>query len=347
MGELVGISGGLAAAPLVPPTRLTIPTYDGSGQAVHPDVVRFPAPWRGWEYWMAFTPYPRSDQAKENPSIAVSHDGVHWEVPEGITNPVVAAPRDGYNSDPDLTYDPALDRLVMVYRTVSGGENLISAISTGDGRGWTLPRLIFRRRNHGIVSPSVVARPGAPPSVWYVDAGSRKCRERVTRVLTQQGEGMANLEQARPESGWSPAQLVAMHQPGFSVWHLDVIWVAARSEYWAVYPANRSFTCRGRDLFFARSRDGISWTTYRTPVLRRTDADWMGASLYRGSLLYDPSRDAIRIYFSASAPGSVWQVGYVEYRLRDFLASLEKGTDATPVMASRPSRTLGDTAREP
>lgn len=342
-----GLVAGLSAPALVPPTRLIIPTYDGSGQAVHPDVVRFPVPWHGWEYWMAFTPYPKSDQAMENPSIAVSHDGVRWEVPNGLTNPIVVQPQEGYNSDPDLSYDPGLNRLVMIYRTVAGGENLIRAISSGDGRAWTLPRLVFRRKNHGIVSPTIVVRPGAPPAVWYVDAGSRKCRERMTRVLTQHGEGMANLEQARPEVGWGQAQSVAMRQPGFAIWHLDVIWVGERGEYWAIYPANRSFTCNGRDLFFARSRDGVTWTTYRTPVMRRRDADWMGASLYRGSLLYDAARDAIRIYFSASAPGSVWQVGYVEYRVRDFLTALEKGTDATSGMMTRPILALDDTPAEP
>ncbi|MEP6591154.1 MAG: hypothetical protein ABJC19_08215 [Gemmatimonadota bacterium] len=345
--ELDEVVAGLQAQPLVAATRLVIPTYDGSGQAVHPDVVRFAAPWHGWEYWMAFTPYPKSDQAMENPSLAVSHDGVRWEVPADLVNPLIAAPTEGYNSDPDLSYDAGLDRLVLIYRTVTGGENLIRTISSGDGRDWTLPRLAFRRKNHGIVSPTVASRPNAPPSVWYVDAGNRKCRARITRVLMQEGPGMHALEQAQPEVGWGATQSVGLVQPGFSVWHLDVIWVAERSEYWAIYPANRNFSCRGRELFFARSRDGISWTTYRTPVLRRRDADWMGASLYRGSLLYDAKRDVIRIYFSASAPGSIWQIGYMEYRVKDFLAGLENGAGAASVAMPRPAQNAEDATLEP
>src|SRR5579884_2655894 len=43
----------------VEPTLMTIPTYDGSGQAVHPDVVAFDAPWHGAQYWLTMTPYPK------------------------------------------------------------------------------------------------------------------------------------------------------------------------------------------------------------------------------------------------------------------------------------------------
>lgn len=345
VGEEFGASHMLPIVPLVPLSELTIPTFDGSGQAVHPDVVRFSRPWNGWEYWMAYTPYPGSNEAMENPSLAVSHDGVKWEMPAGFPNPVIPQPAKGYNSDPDLTYDAAADRLVMIYREVSNGQNVIKAISTGDGRSWTLPRTTFRRRNHGIVSPTVVAKPGAAPTVWYVDAGTRRCRERVTRVMRQRGPGMDALEPARAESGWEPPVRVQLQQPGFSVWHLDVIWVPTRNEYWAIYPANRSYSCFGRELFFARSADGINWTTYRAPVFKRSDAEWVRGSLYRGSLLYDASRDAIRIYLSASAPGSVWKIGYVEYRFAEFLQALERNPGVAPAAAPLPVRRTRDDPR--
>lgn len=345
LGDEFGAALVLPIVPLVPLTQLTVPTFDGSGQAVHPDVVRFTKAWNGWEYWMAFTPYPGSSDAMENPSLAVSHDGVRWEMPAGFPNPIIEKPRNGYNSDPDLTYDATLDRLVMIYREVSDGQNTIKAISTGDGRSWTLPKITFRRRNHGIVSPTVVVRPGTAPSVWYVDAGTRRCRERVTRVMTQRGPGMDALEPARPEAGWATPVPVHLEQPGFSVWHLDVIWVAARREYWAIYPANRSYSCFGRELFFARSADGVNWVTYRSPVLKRSDAEWVRGSLYRGSLLYDASRDAIRIYLSASAPGSIWSLGFVEYRFAEFLEALERNPGVTPTTAPLPVRRAFDDAR--
>ena len=338
----------LPIIPLVPLMQLVVPTYDGSGQAVHPDIVRFPAPWNGWEYWMAFTPYPKAEAAMENPSVAVSHDGIRWEVPAELKNPIIGMePGKGYNSDPDLSYDPQLDRLVMIYREVSKGDNVIKAISSSDGRAWTLPKTTFRRRSHGIVSPTVVVAPGASPTVWYVDAGNRGCRERVTRVMTQVGSAMNALEPARAEAGWSTPRLAGLEQPGFSIWHIDVTYIPERHEYWAIYPAERSFSCNGRDLFFARSPDGIKWTSYRTPVLKRNDASWVRASLYRGSLLYDASRDAIRIYLSAAAPGSVWQLGVVEYRFAEFLAALERNPGGAALGTLLPSAATDGIRMEP
>ena len=103
--------------PLTPLVPLDIPTYEHSGQAVHPDVVRFAVAWQGWEYWMAMTPFPKGKEAFENPSILVSHDGLRWQVPTGLSNPLAQTPeRKGYNSDPDLSYDAVNDRLVLIYR---------------------------------------------------------------------------------------------------------------------------------------------------------------------------------------------------------------------------------------
>ena len=49
----------------------TTPTYDGSGQGMHPSVYDAGAgeTWNGHRYWMAMTPYPNNDSTKENPSI--------------------------------------------------------------------------------------------------------------------------------------------------------------------------------------------------------------------------------------------------------------------------------------
>ena len=40
---------------------LTIETPDGSGEAVHPDVLFVPGGFAGHTHWLACTPYPRGD----------------------------------------------------------------------------------------------------------------------------------------------------------------------------------------------------------------------------------------------------------------------------------------------
>ena len=109
------------------PHWLVIPTYDGGGESTEPDIVMFPAPWHGWEYWMIMNPYPNGNDGFENPSIIASHDGIAWSVPDGVVNPLVPYPLVGtaHNSDPDLAYSPGSNNLVLVYREVNNGRNII------------------------------------------------------------------------------------------------------------------------------------------------------------------------------------------------------------------------------
>lgn len=57
---------------------------------------------------MAITPYPNGDDAFENPSLLVSQDGLSWDLPCGLRNPLDIKPGTRYsdpahyNSDPDL-----------------------------------------------------------------------------------------------------------------------------------------------------------------------------------------------------------------------------------------------------
>ena len=86
--------------------RLDIPTYDGSGQAVHPsllvqdDVTSAGSP----RFVMAFTPYTDTDDRVENPSVVVSDDGLNFREEKLGLNPLVPAPEKDHNDDPDLFY---------------------------------------------------------------------------------------------------------------------------------------------------------------------------------------------------------------------------------------------------
>ncbi len=317
-----------ALRPVTPLTLLVVPTYDESGQAVHPDVLWFPSGWHGFEYWMAFTPFPGGHEELENPSIVASHDGIAWEVPAGLSNPVVRRPPTGaYNSDPDLSFDATTDELVMLTRQVRAGFNHVSLLTSTDGVHWTEPRKSFRRRNHGMISPTMVLSSSRDPRLWFVDGGKKKCAKRLTRVMRQEGVGRRPLENPGLEHGWGPAREAGLRQPGYHIWHLDVAWVAARGEYWAVYPAYPAGQCGPRDLFFARSPDGMRWTTYPVPLLRHEDERWTSAMLYRAATLYDAERDVMRLYLylSAAAPGPDWRLGVVEFKLSELLTRLSDG----------------------
>lgn len=322
------LPGSLSSAvpkPLADPVRLTVPTYDGSGQAVEPDVLHFAAPWHGWTYWMVMAPYPGGNGHMENPSILVSQDGHRWVVPPGVTNPLVEPPIDGINSDPALLYDQATDRLAITYREVSGGLNHIKGISSSDGITWSSPRTLFRVPQHGAVGQALTMSDGVHPVAWYVNSGPEGCAARSSQVERRVGTGPAAVGPSASHIDWSAPQAVTLTQPGFVIWHLDVVYIAERHEYWAVYPAYRPADGCGKcELFFARSPDGKVWTTYPGPFLRRSFSNWSEASLYRASALFAPSSDQLTVWLSARSKSGEWSLGLVQYRFTDFIRSLEQ-----------------------
>lgn len=86
--------------------RLDIPTYDGSGQAVHPSLlVQDDGKQEGHpRFILAFTPYTDTDDRVENPSIVVSDDGIIFKEERAGLNPLVQAPERDHNDDPDLFF---------------------------------------------------------------------------------------------------------------------------------------------------------------------------------------------------------------------------------------------------
>ena len=306
-----------------------LPTYDRSMQAVHPDVIRFEQPWNGWEYWMAFTPFPGGQTSFENPSIAVSHNGTNWYVPAGLTNPLVPAPSSGYNSDPDLSFDQGRGELVLIYRTVTAGYDNVSEMRSRDGTTWGRPSILFRRKNPKMVSPAIVMTSAGVAQAWYVDAGTTSCRSRVVRVMTQVAASANTMRLPGLERGWSAARQVALVQPGYSIWHIDVQWIAERNEYWAVYSAYAGSNCTTQELFFARSANGLAWQTYPIPVISHGDLPWTAGTMYRASALYDAARDVIQFYTSSRSRGQEWRIGVVEYRLSTFLTALSIGAPSS------------------
>ena len=322
--------------PLFGPQQIHVPTYDGSGQLTHPDVLHFPAGWRGWEYWMAYTPYPYGNSKFENPSIVVSHDGRTWVEPPGIKNPVVPNVSGGYNSDPDLIYDAVDDRLVLIYREVSDGFNLIRSTVSANGIQWSPPVLVFMTRNHGAVAPSISLTSGPRPTIWYVDAGGIGCSALGTSVMMRVGDNRGALTPSAPGAGWSTPTVAQLDQPGYVVWHMDVIWVPSKQEYWAVFVAFRSGqTCGDDELFFARSTNGLNWTTYAVPFLRNETTTWASASFYRSTTVYDASSDVMTVWLSGRARDGRWHAGRVDYRYEEFIRALDAAGARATVVASR------------
>lgn len=336
-GATMSRSSAPAPVFVVEPTPMTVPTYDGSGQAVHPDVVAFDSEWHGAKYWMTMTPYPKSDQKLENPSILRSENGINVAVPEGLTNPIISPPKGSkdYNSDPELLYEAQTDRLVLFHRFVEKKTNTIGLSVSSDGVTWTKMQAPFWERSHNAVSPTIAPRAGQSARMWYVVAGKAGCATKSTHVVMRTATDPTGRI---VDTKWSNPAVTDLDIPGYAIWHIKTRWIPAKQEYWmliSAFPKNVD-GCHTDDLFFARSSDGLRWTTYREPVLRHEDRSWTATAVYRSTFLYDANTDDLNLWISARGNDGAWRIGFARAKYEELASRLAAGQRVSP----RPTATF-------
>lgn len=281
------------------PTYQTTPTYDSSGQAIHPDIVYFPDEWNGYKYWMVMTPYPYYNSNAENPSILVSNDGSSWEIPPGLTNPIIDSPSPGYNADPDIVYNNDTEELwVYFFRYwMDTGLVKLTLMKSSDGVNWSEPEyLITWDRNIQDNERSyAVVKQGSDWHYWT------QCFDAPSDIYYRHSTDGKN---------WSGAQSVTFLQvPSALPWHLDVIYVPTELEYWMLFNVYTA-----GELYLAKSTDRRNWTLYTNAVLSPSNYGWDNGQIYRPTLLYDSSSHLIRVWYSARNTESEWHTGYTETR---------------------------------
>jgi len=314
-------------------SRVTLPAdgFSLSSEAVHPDIACPTAAWNGVRCWLLYTPYKNSDPSWENPSFLVAENDTSWITPPSIKNPLIPYPGiGGYNSDPDQAFDPGNNRLTQVYRVVADTFNKIMITSTANGKTWVTPRLAFKERNHDAVSPALVIDGDRSANLWYVRAGAAGCSSTTTNVALRTATPDSNerLDQA----DWSAAKAVNLSIPNSVIWHLDVTALPGGPGYIALvvaYP--RGATCGSSDLWLATSEDGIEWKSFAIPALWRSAGVARARSVstwYRGTLLYDPSKDLLHIWPSGLADGA-WTIYHTAVKLSDLfdLLNLARPSD--------------------
>lgn len=296
----VALTSPASAHALGVPVPIDFDTYDASHQVVHPSAVVFPSPWHGQRYWLALTPYPNSDSRFENPSLYTGTTGADWTVPSGSRNPIERTGR-GYLSDPELAYDPASDELRLYYREVEEQHHkskahhvadVVYLTSSKDGVTWSPPRSVIRDAGRFVVSPAITRRAEGDWRMWSVDAGKRGCTAHATRII---------MRRSSDGVSWSGPTKVSFSQPGYHPWHLDVQYVPQVEEYWALVAAfPQGATCTQTSLFLATSSDGMTWTTFPTPVLARGALPQFSTNVYRSTFAFDPDGTSLTIWLTGA-----------------------------------------------
>ena len=281
------------------PVVLNIPTYDGSGQAVHPDVIYTSTSFAGYNYLMAMTPFPAADETLENPSLLGSGDGINWFAIG--TNPKVEKPAGRkWNSDTDILFNASQDSIYMYYREFEREElpdlDLIGIKIlrnvTADGMSWTATDTVFQIYDvagvsYDWLSPSVLYDPdNSKYFMWTVDFNSSP--NSLYKYSSLDG---INFSDSILCSGLSLP------------WHQDVRKINGRYEM----IANRGY---GNDsLMFAYSTDGIAWTE---SLLFTKKYDYEDFTIYRGTFVNHPDLDGkIQMWYSAAdSVNGTWSIIY-------------------------------------
>jgi hypothetical protein len=293
----------LDAVPRDRPLHLAVPTFDGSGQAVHPDLLDLGG--EGGACAMAFTPYPWGDDRLENPSVVVSPDGLRFREERPGLNPLAPAPPHDHNDDPDLFRDGEGYGLLYLETLRPEVQNLV-LLRSRDRLRWERT-LLHAYRLAGpdpepfIVSPAFLRRDGRS-HLFYVNASASPRRIEV-------------MAGADPGS-WDPAcaEPVRMARMAFEPWHLDVLGGEAWCYMIIADVTERSPGRRVHDLHLARSRDLRAWEVSPRRLFDR--APFGAAHLYRSSGLLRGGD--LFLYFSYRSKRFGWRLGLVRRRLADF-----------------------------
>ncbi|MEP6764256.1 MAG: hypothetical protein ABJB66_08110 [Gemmatimonadaceae bacterium] len=265
-------------------------TYDGSRETVHPDFVRTPDDWGAYQQHLMLTPYPNGSTKLENPSLFVSRTGNQWVPQAGARNPVVSPPDGSYLSDPDVLYVPSLREMWIYYRQVDS-RNRVLLTRSKDGVDWDEPSPILDVPNHMLLSPSIVRRDDRNWYMWTVNGGFGGCTDASSTV---------QLRHSVNGIKWESPTNIDLADGSLTPWHIEVQWVAALNQYWALYPMKSPNRCSTEKLYFATSTDGVNWKKYPTPLLQAGDLKELNDIVYRSTFDYDATTDEVRFWFSGA-----------------------------------------------
>lgn len=251
---------------------LQFQTYAGDNQATHPKALYFDLGWKGYKFWMAYTPYPAGNVRFENPCIAVSNDGVRWETPPGLVNPItdapVGSPDTGFNSDTHLLLVGST--LEIWYRTVDLVNNKvkINRKTSIDGVNWSAEETMIEtnKSTKDYLSPVLIVEDGKY-KMWYVN----------TNRSIGYGESVDGKT-------WTNEKVVPIDFGELLPWHLDMIQTEKGYEF-IITAHEAGKTNNDASLFYTVSTDNNQFTKPMVVVTPNASSTWDSRGIYRSSFL--------------------------------------------------------------
>ena len=298
------------------PEPLAIPTYDGSGQVVHPSIVYFETGYP-YKYVMVFTPYPNSNDDYENPSVIFSNDGLDW-TSDGVKNPL-DYPHDFTNyhlCDPDILWDGKEFKLYYLeaYHGTSPYTYTLKLFVSKDGVHWNGPYVLLECQ--GMVSPSVIYdNEEGKYKMWFVDHSTSPFT--VWYAESLDGYNWTNFTQVN----------FSYSRTDINPWHPEVQKLSNGMYMMLVAFSSTGSTGRDTRVYLAVSWDGFNWTVYdASPILDvGPSGSWDDGKIYRVTFIVYNS--TLHVWYSAQSSNGEWHVGYTSRDISDFLGGYEIYSD--------------------
>lgn len=287
--------------------NITVPTYDGSGQAIHPGVVYFSNGWNGYKYWMAMTPYPNGAAALEAVSIVACNDSISWEVPIGLVNPIDPAPGGGnYDSDTDLFYDSVSDQLWCYWRwTDDATEDIIYRLTSVDGINWIGKTALFNGSFGQILSPSIV-KEGSTYYMFTINATG--------------GVNPINRYSSNNGIAWGNKIIVSLQGTllaGKEPWHMETIYNSTKGDYWHLITVTSTGSNQNGELMFGRGHNTTVIYLHEGAFLSSGGGgSWDDGSIYRTTGIRI-NQTTLQLWYSANNGTllDTWNIGYTTVTL--------------------------------
>lgn len=229
---------------------------------VHPGVVYVETPWKGYRYWMAYTPYPSANSDYENPSVAASNDGVTW-VARG-SQPLVAKPTGGYNADTHLFFSSDGLTLYLAFRErISSGNNSLKVMHTTDGVTWSTPVTIL--------SGAQGVTDYASPSIWWNGTGWTCISHQID--ASSPWPVRRNVSDTADIYGsWGSASTVTITEPAGRAWWHSYCTRLSSGQIVGIFQDNSGSPGGSGNLYWCDSSDDGATFTVGNDVIRNLPA---------------------------------------------------------------------------
>lgn len=245
----------LASITWPPGADCTIPSAEGVNAPIHPKVIDTGVGgWGGYRYWMAFTPYPLSnDDTKENPCVVASNDGDTWVAP--AANPIVPAPAGvqqarNFNSDTHLLFHGGV--MYLIWRHWTGetdyGPPAVETLyysASSDGVTWGAHTQIMQ------IAQDVVSSVLLSPCISFYDGEFWMWAYRRPLPIVCHLYKATSL--TGPWTGPTVCDLTINASPS-EIWHFDTVRIP---NGWAQFIGDRFGT--HNDQWVSYSKNGINW----------------------------------------------------------------------------------------